>query len=226
MPLPAILTDVVAPWSAKALSILPAMRKNKICLIAKPPHELVNFRELNGGFPGAILADEIMQPGDDQIRALFVTGGNPLMTMANSERLKSALQQLELLVVTDIYLNETASLAHYVLPATSPLERPDLPFIFPLFLGMQSKPYMTATEAVIDAQDEQRDEATIYTDLARASGVSLFGSKFVQRALGALRFCNGLFKSSKQPSLPLRLILDGLLRFNNAGTFKKGRCCQ
>ncbi|MGB1581532.1 MAG: molybdopterin-dependent oxidoreductase, partial [Nevskiales bacterium] len=134
------------------------------------------FKELNGGFPGGILADEILQPGKEQIRALFVTGGNPLMTMPNSARLREAFKQLELLVVTDIYLNETASLAHYVLPATSPLERADLPFVFPLFLGMQSKPYVSATDALVEPQGEQRDEATIYTDLATACGVSLFGS--------------------------------------------------
>ena len=66
------------------------------------------FKELNGAFPGGILADEILMPGDDQIRALFVTGGNPLITMANGERLREAFNDLELLVVTDIYLNETA----------------------------------------------------------------------------------------------------------------------
>ncbi|MGL4565739.1 MAG: molybdopterin-dependent oxidoreductase, partial [Halioglobus sp.] len=119
-----------------------------------------NFRELNGGFPGAILADEILTPGRDQVKSLFVTGGNPLMTMANSARLRDALAQLELLVVTDIYLNETASLAHYVLPATSPLQRPDLPFVVPLFLGMQSIPYLAATEALVEPEGEQRDEAS------------------------------------------------------------------
>ncbi len=179
-----------------------------------------NFRELNGGFPGGILADEILKPGPEQIKALFVTGGNPLMTMPNSARLRKALGELELLVVTDIYLNETASLAHYVLPATSPLERADLPFVFPLFLGMQSKPYVAATDAVVEPTGEQRDEATIYTQLARACGVSLFGARPLQWIMQLMLWANAPFRRGRQPSLPIRLILDLVLRASKIGRFR------
>ena len=110
--------------------------------------------------PGGILADEILTPGDRQIKALFVTGGNPLITMANSERLRDAFKELELLVVLDIQPSETASVATHVLPCTSPFQRPDLPFVFPLMLGLQMKPYLQATRAVVPPQGEQRDEAT------------------------------------------------------------------
>ena len=175
-----------------------------------------NFRELNGGFPGGILADEILTPGNGQIKAMFVTGGNPLMTMANSERLKKAFATLEMLVVTDIYLNETASLADYVLPATSPLERHDLPFVFPLFLGMQSIPYLAATEPVLHSTGEQRDEATIYTDLATASGVNLYQSTFLQWFFRGLKACNRLAGGT---GLPQRFILDLILRLSGAPRF-------
>ncbi|HEY0913537.1 MAG TPA: molybdopterin-dependent oxidoreductase [Solimonas sp.] len=178
------------------------------------------FRELNGGFPGGIMADEMLKPGPEQIKALFVTGGNPLMTMPNAARLRQALGQLELLVVTDIYLNETASLAHYVLPATSPLERADLPFVFPLFLGMQSRPYIAATDAVVEPTGEQRDEATLYTQLARACGVSLFGAKPLQWIMQLMLWANAPWRRGKQPSLPIRLILDLVLRSAKLGKFK------
>lgn len=178
------------------------------------------FRELNGGFPGGILADEILKPGREQIKALFVTGGNPLMTMPNAARLRQALGELELLVVTDIYLNETASLAHYVLPATSPLERADLPFVFPLFLGMQSKPYIAATDAIVEPTGEQRDEATIYTQLARACGISLFGARPLQWIMQLLLWGNAPFRRGRQPSLPVPLILDLVLRLSKTGRFK------
>ncbi|HSW15131.1 MAG TPA: molybdopterin dinucleotide binding domain-containing protein [Solimonas sp.] len=179
-----------------------------------------SFRELNGGFPGGILADEILKPGTEQIKALFVTGGNPLMTMPNSARLRRALGELELLVVTDIYLNETASLAHYVLPATSPLERADLPFVFPLFLGMQSRSYIAATDAIVEPTGEQRDEATIYTQLARACGISLFGAKPLQWIMQLMLWGNAPFRRGRQPSLPIALILDLILRASKAGRFR------
>ena len=66
---------------------------------------------VNDAYPGGILADEILTPGDRQLKALFVTGGNPLMMMADSEKLKTAFEKLDLLVVLDIYQNETASVA-------------------------------------------------------------------------------------------------------------------
>jgi len=179
-----------------------------------------NFRELNGGFPGGILADEILTPGKDQIKAMFVTGGNPLLTMANSARMSEAFKTLDLLVVTDIYLNETASLADYVLPATSPLERPDLPFVFPLFLGMQSIPYLAATDAVVKPTGKQRDEASIYTDLATACGTGLFGSKSTQWVLRLLKGLHRIRHPRAQPGLPQKLILDLILRSSGNGSLR------
>jgi anaerobic selenocysteine-containing dehydrogenase len=169
------------------------------------------FDSVNDGFPGGILADEILTEGDEQIRALFVTGGNPLITMANSNRLKAAFAELELLVCLDIQMSETASMAHYVLPCTSPLERPDLPFIFPLMLGLQAKPYLQATKAVVQPEGEQLDEATIYTRIAQAAKTPLFGSRVFQWMMERLL----------KPTLPQEGMLDFLLRLTGQLPFKQ-----
>ncbi len=176
------------------------------------------FPAVNDVFPGGILADEIRTEGPERIRGLFVTGGNPLITMAGAERLREALGELELLVVTDIFLNETASLAHYVLPATTPFERPDLPFVFPLMLGLQTKPYLQATDELVAPRGEALDEATIYLELCRASGTPLFGSKIAQRVLETLqRF------GPKRPfgvrEIPQKVLLSLLLRLTRNGSF-------
>lgn len=178
------------------------------------------FASTNDAFPGGVLADEILTPGAGQVRSLFVTGGNPLLTMANAGRLRKAFESLELLVVTDIFLNETASLAHYVLPATSPLQRPDLPFIFPLMLGLQSKPYLQATREILPPDGEQRDEATIYLDLCRASGVNLFGSAVAQRVLEAAKRIHSMRHPGRQPQIPQELLLSLLLRVARQGSFR------
>ncbi|MEW5741540.1 MAG: molybdopterin-dependent oxidoreductase [Myxococcota bacterium] len=180
-----------------------------------------DFLSVNDAFPGGVLADEILTPGDKQVRALFVTGGNPLITMANAGRLKKAFGELELLVTLDLFRNETGSLAHYVLPATTPLERPDLPFIFPLMLGLQRKPYLQATRAVVEPEGEQRDEATIYLQLCRAAGINLFGSSIAQKLLEGLLWVNSrFFRRGRQPALPAEALLSFLLRITGQPSFE------
>ena len=179
------------------------------------------FGAVNDTFPGGVLADEILTPGEGQVRALFVTGGNPLLTMANAGRLREAFGKLELLVCLDIFQGETASLAHHVLPCTSPLQRPDLPFIFPLMLGLQSKPYLQATREVIPPAGEQRDEATIYLDLCRAAGLSLFDSKIAQRLLERAKRRWSAKHPKRQPAIPQEKLLDLLLRVCRQGSFEK-----
>ncbi len=132
-------------------------------------------------FPAGILADEILAPGEGQIRALFVVSGNPLLTVPNSDgRLEQALKSLELVVSIDIFRNETANLAHYILPGTSAMQRADLPFVFQSLMGAQPVPYAQFTDAVVPVEDEQRDETMILLQLARACGSTLFGSRVAQ----------------------------------------------
>ncbi|NUP08514.1 MAG: molybdopterin-dependent oxidoreductase [Polyangiaceae bacterium] len=196
-----------------------AFGKKTGTLLSNHTSRIGQYRAVNDALPGGLLADEILTGGERQVRALFVTGGNPLITMPNAGRLREAFTKLDLLVTLDIYKNETGSLAHWILPATAPFERADLPFIFPLLLGLQSKPYLQATKALIEPDGEQRDEASIYLDLCRASGVSIFGSRIAQHGLEALRF--GHTRASKAPRhrLPQELLLDLLLRATRQGSF-------
>ena len=179
------------------------------------------MNSVNDAFPGGLMADEILTSGKGQLKALFVTGGNPLITMPNAEKLKTALQKLELLVTLDIYQNETSSEAHYVLPCTDPLQRPDLPFIFPLMLGLQQKPYMQATKAVVNPVEEQRDESSIYLDLARACGMPLFGSKIAQTFFTGIQNYHTRKNKKDLPTLPQEALLNGLLRLTRQSSFKK-----
>ncbi len=197
----------------------PAFGKQTGTLLRDDRSRVGGFRSVNDAFPGGLLADEILTPGPKQVKALFVTGGNPLITMPNSGRLREAFSKLDLLVTLDIYKNETGTLAHYLLPATSPLERPDLPFIFPLMLGLQQKPYLQATKRVVRAKGEQRDEATIYLDLCRAVGVGLFGSKIAQRLLEGLKAWSSRRAPDEQPAVPQEALLSMILRLTGQGSF-------
>ena len=58
-----------------------------------------------------------------QIKALYVMGGDPLLYLPNRTRVMSALKKLELLIVQDLFMTDTASLAHIVLPAATGAEK-------------------------------------------------------------------------------------------------------
>jgi anaerobic selenocysteine-containing dehydrogenase len=151
-------------------------------------------------FPAGLMADEILTPGRGQIRALFVVSGNPLLSVPNSNgRLEKAFRSLELLVSIDIFRNETANLAHYILPGSSWLQRADLPFVFQSLMGVQPIPYAQYTDAVVPLQAEQRDETQILLELAQACGSSLFGSRLMGGVL------NGWLKVRRLPLLGPRL---------------------
>ncbi len=190
----------------------PAFGKKHNILLKSERSRIGGYPNVNDAFPGGVLPDEILTPGEGQIRGMFVTGGNPLLTMADGARLRDALSDLELLVTLDILPSETGHLAHYMLPCTSPLQRPDLPFIFPLMLGLQSRPYLQATEAIVPPAHEQRDEATIYTQLARASGVNLFNSRAVQLGFE-------LAMKANRGRIPEKAMLSLLLRVTGEGGF-------
>lgn len=72
------------------------------------------------GFPVSVFADKIL---GDELKAVYVMGENPLMTEADITHAKRAFEKLELLVVQDIFLSETAEIAHVVLPAAAAYEK-------------------------------------------------------------------------------------------------------
>ncbi len=76
-----------------------------------------------GLYPPNILPSEIEHDGEDRIRAMFVDSANPVLTGANTGAYERAFAKLELLVVVDVALSETARLAHWVLPAATQFEK-------------------------------------------------------------------------------------------------------
>ena len=70
--------------------------------------------------------DTILSGRPYPLKAMLLTAANPAMTNPNTEKVTRALGALELFVVRDLFLTETARLAHYVLPAASFLERSEL----------------------------------------------------------------------------------------------------
>jgi anaerobic selenocysteine-containing dehydrogenase len=78
---------------------------------------------IGGLYPPSILPDEILLAGEKRVRAVFVDSCNPLLTWPDTQAYERAFRSLELLVVVDVAMTETARLAHYVLPAASQFEK-------------------------------------------------------------------------------------------------------
>ena len=79
--------------------------------------------EIGKLFPPNVLPAEILADHPGRIRGLVVDSANPALSGADTQAYRLALARLELLVVIDVALTETARLAHYVLPAASQLEK-------------------------------------------------------------------------------------------------------
>lgn len=67
--------------------------------------------------PGLTLTEMFQAAAERQVKALYVVGENPMLSEPSLRHAQEALESLEFLVVQDIFLSETARLAHVVLPA-------------------------------------------------------------------------------------------------------------
>ncbi len=73
--------------------------------------------------PGLTLMEMMKGIAEGKVKALFILGENPLLSDPNMNQVKEELKHLDLLVVQDIFLTETAELAHVVLPGVSFAEK-------------------------------------------------------------------------------------------------------
>jgi formate dehydrogenase len=130
---------------------------------------LGGFPDVIGNLPASLIAREIETPGDGQIRALFVSAGNPVLSVPDGSALERALGSLDLFVSLDFYVNETNRHADYVLPAATLYEREDVPLAF---LGFFAQPFIQVTEAVVPPPGEARQEWEIIDAISRRIGVA------------------------------------------------------
>ena len=125
-----------------------------------------------GEFPASALAEEIDTPDpetDEHIRAVFVIGGNPIVSTPDQERLTAAFRSLDLLVSVDPYLTATSSLADVILPVASPLTRPQHDVVFNNLAVRNQARY---SAPVFDVPKGEKAETEVLAQLAAiAAGV-------------------------------------------------------
>jgi len=117
-----------------------------------------------GLLPPNALADAIESPHPEHLRALWVDSSNPVNTAADTQRVRAALDRLDLLVAVDVAMTETAALADYVLPASSQFEKCE----YTLFNFEYPTNYFHVRRAVLPPLTGSLPEPEVYTRLARA----------------------------------------------------------
>ncbi len=132
-----------------------------------PLSPVTGTRLLGDMIPCNLLPDEILGDHPDRLRAAFVESANPAHSLADSRRMREALSALDLLVVVDVAMSETAILADYVLPASSQYEKWEATFFnfeFPHNFFHLRQPIIAPLPGTLP-------EAEIHSRLLQAIGV-------------------------------------------------------
>ena len=138
-----------------------------------------------GSYPLAILPDEIETPGPDQVRALFINSGNPVVSGPDGKRLDAALAKLDLLVSIDFFQRESHRHAHWLIPGSHFLEREEF---YALFGVLFERSYAQLAQAAIEPRDGIRPEWEFFRDLSVAMGVPFMGLRGMNTVIRASRW--------------------------------------
>ncbi|WP_448586806.1 molybdopterin-containing oxidoreductase family protein [Thermaurantiacus sp.] len=126
--------------------------------------------QLGVEMPCNVLADEILTPGEGQVRALISVGGNPEVAFPNQLKMRRALESLELFVQIDPWMSASAKRASVVLAPKQCLERED---ITNLSEWWHEEAYARYTEAVAEAPGDVIDEYEMMWHIAKHLGLQL-----------------------------------------------------
>jgi formate dehydrogenase len=125
--------------------------------------------EVLGSLPASVMAKEMTTPGKGQIRAMFFSAGNPVLSVPNGEELERALGDVELSVALDLYVTETSRNCDFILPATTFYEREDFPLPF---LSLYTTPFIQMSEPVVKPRGEARQEWEVIEEIAKRIGIT------------------------------------------------------
>ncbi len=164
------------------------------------------FRSVAAAEPAALMAKEITVGGDRQIKALFTSAGNPVLSVPNGEELEAAIAGLELMVGLDLYVNETTAHCDYVLPVTTMYERDDFAVTFQTF---QATPFRQATEAVVAPAGQTRTEWDIIAELTER----MAGRAPTFAVMGLAKKLTGMLGKRFTP----RPFVDAMIRMSAGG---------
>jgi len=114
--------------------------------------------------PEPLFGPALLGAADPPVRAVWITAGNPVCMLPESETTARALASREFVVVVDPFLTDTARLAHLVLPTTTLLEDDDL-------VGAYGHHWIGEVTPVVPPPPEVKTELEIMQALGRRVGL-------------------------------------------------------
>ena len=118
--------------------------------------------EFGGELPVAALAEEILEPGKDQIKAVITSAGNPVLSTPNGRQLDHALAGLDFMASVDFYINETTRHANIILPPTAALEHDNYDLAFHVLAIRNTAKY---SPPLIEPEENARHDWQIFLEL-------------------------------------------------------------
>ncbi len=135
-----------------------------------PASRFRGLTQLGFEMPCNVLADEMLTPGEGQVKALINVGGNPMVAFPNPAKMARALDGLDLLVSVDVRMSQTGRRSHWVLAGAMCLEREDITNLSEWWF---EEPYARYARALVPPPGEVLDEWEIFWALARAMGTPM-----------------------------------------------------
>lgn len=120
-----------------------------------------------GVFPPNVMPEEILSDHPERLRAVIVSGSNPLRSYADTTAYEKAFSSLDLLVTAEIAMTETAALSHYVLPSRSGYESWDSTFFPMTYPGI----YFQMRRPIVEPEGEPLELGEIHLRIADKMGL-------------------------------------------------------
>lgn len=112
--------------------------------------------------PGLTVTEMINGGCDGKVKALYIMGENPVISDPNSNHVRKCLENIEFLVVQDIFLSDTALYADVVLPSASFAEKDGT------FTNTERR--IELIRKILDPPGQAKADWEILCDVARWSG--------------------------------------------------------
>ncbi len=140
-------------------------RKSRAPKFARWHSRVKGLPEFNGELPSAAIADDILEPGEGQIKAMITSCGNPVLSVPNGKKLDEAFSSLDFMLCIDIYLNETTKHADLILPPATGLETPHYGIAFHNLAIHNTAKY---SEAAVEKEAGTKYDWEIFSELLEA----------------------------------------------------------